>query len=68
MFEHAELSVGKSPGFRTLSIRDPSFPNVEILVPMLSLNAAVCARHLMEGDPEPDEPLRRIEVPGNHRA
>lgn len=48
--EKAKLSVGASPGFRTLSIRDPSLPWLEVLVPMTSFAAAEAAKHLMHGD------------------
>lgn len=64
MFEHAQLSVGASPGFRTLSIKDPTFPLVEILVPMTSFAAAEAAKHLMRGDEEEPETrqIRPIEI------
>jgi hypothetical protein len=55
VIENARFNVGASPGFRTLEITDPDDPLFVILVPMESLIAAQLARHLMEGDPDPDE-------------
>jgi hypothetical protein len=70
--ENAKLSVGASPGFRTLSIRDPSLPWLEILVPMTSFAAAEASKHLLEGDPDPEEAqkvreLRTVEMPAGVR-
>ena len=55
MIENARFNVGASPGFRTLEITDPDDPQFVILVPMESLIAAQLARHLMEGDPDPEQ-------------
>jgi hypothetical protein len=55
VIENARFSVGASPGFRTLEIADPDDPLFVILVPMDSMTAAQLSRHLMQGDPDPDE-------------
>lgn len=55
VIERAVFNVGASPGFRTLEVTCADDPQVCILLPMDSLTAAQLARHLMEGDPDPDE-------------
>jgi hypothetical protein len=53
--ENARISVGASPGFRTLEISDPDDPTFVVLCPFDSLTAAQVARYLMEGDPDPEQ-------------
>jgi hypothetical protein len=55
VIENARISVGASPGFRTIEFTDPDDPAFVVVIPMDSITAAQMSRHLMEGDPDPEQ-------------
>jgi len=59
--ENIRFAVGASPGFRTLEIVDVETGDCYVF-PMESTVAAQLSRHLMEGDPDPEQ----LKAEGTH--
>jgi hypothetical protein len=54
LLDNATVRVEAAPGIRILTITTPEYPTLELGIVIGSLDAAVAARALMQGDPDPD--------------